>query len=260
MIDARWDRLMQDELDGLNTPQQSARIQELLRENAAARARWSELQFLFQVLERVGSEEPPPDLASAMLASLPERPRPARSGWVDAWRSLTGRSAALRVAYPLAAGIAIGAVGYALYRGAFPGGSPSTDMPISGVMQPLPPGSGERVDSAVLTAGAASISAVLRRSGNDLWLEAVPGGGAPSELTVRFDPARLSLQGVERGSHGSARFDVGSGSLTLGLAGSDACRVHWRAAPDAVAPLEIRIEAGGESRMATLRTRIAPGK
>jgi hypothetical protein len=252
---------MQDELDGLNTPEQSARLHELLRENAEARARMAELQFLFQTLERVGAEEPPADLASRTLASLPERRHLARAGWVDAWRSLTGRSAALRVAYPLAAGIALGAFGYALYTGGIPGRSPSTELPVSGAMQPLPDaGRGKQVDAAQLTVGATSLSVAVRRAGRDVWLVAVAHDPGGLELAVRFDPARLALAGVERDSHGPERFDVGSGTLTLGLAGSDACHVHWSAAPDADAPLEITVEAGGESRTATLRTRTTAGK
>lgn len=260
-MDARWERLMQDELDGVNAPEQSVRLHELLRENAEARARMAELQFLFQTLERVGAEEPPADLASATLASLPERTRAARAGWVDAWRSLTARSAALRVAYPLAAGIAIGAFGYALYTGGIPGRSPSSEMPVSGAMQPLPaPGAGVRVDSADLTVRGASISAVVWRAGNDVRLLVVWKGTAAGELTARFDPARLSLMGVERDSHGPARFDVGSGTLTLDLAGSDACHAHWSASSDADVPLQITLQAGGESREVTLRTGTAARK
>jgi hypothetical protein len=260
-MDPRWERLMQDELDGLNTPEQSARLHDLLRENAAARARMGQLQFLFQTLERVGAEEPPADLASAALAALPKRPPLPRAGWMDAWRSLTGRSAVLRVAYPLAAGIALGAFGYAMYTGGFPARAPSTELPISGAMQPLSRAvPGDPVDSAQLTAGGTSVSVAVRRAGNEVWLVAATKGTGAAELRVRFDPARLALVGVERGSHEGPRFDVGSGAITLGLAGSDACHVHWSAAPDADAPLGITIEAGGESREATLRTRTVAGK
>jgi hypothetical protein len=68
--------LIHREIDGANTPDESAAFRSLVAENPEARALAAELRRVIQLLDGVGEREPSPHLKRAILEALP---RPARA-------------------------------------------------------------------------------------------------------------------------------------------------------------------------------------
>ena len=67
MRDDEFDRLVNDELDGVATPEQKAELARRLAEGESARARYQEIQTVFGMLDRIESVDPPPSLRGSVL-------------------------------------------------------------------------------------------------------------------------------------------------------------------------------------------------
>jgi len=72
--------LIQQEIDGANTPEESAACRSLIEGDAEAKAFETELRYVTLLFDRVGEREPPPHLRQAILDALPRQAR-ATSGW-----------------------------------------------------------------------------------------------------------------------------------------------------------------------------------
>jgi len=85
--DDEFDRLVNDELDGVATPAQKAELARRLAEGEAPRARYQEIQTVFGMLDRIESVDPPPSLqprgtrpAKSLTRRNGKRPSPGGSG------------------------------------------------------------------------------------------------------------------------------------------------------------------------------------
>lgn len=74
MIQQKHIDLMNQELDGINTPRQSAELEDILKEHDEARTYYRELTLALDVFEKVPLLTPPPELAPDILARLEQRP------------------------------------------------------------------------------------------------------------------------------------------------------------------------------------------
>jgi len=72
--------LIHQEMDGVNTPAESAAFRSLIEKNSEALALEAELRNITLLLDRVGSVDPPRHMTEAILNALPQ-PARARSGW-----------------------------------------------------------------------------------------------------------------------------------------------------------------------------------
>lgn len=72
--------LVHREIDGANTPDESAACRSLIQRNSEARTLEAELRQLTQLFDRVGSAEPREDLRQAILDALPKQVA-GTSGW-----------------------------------------------------------------------------------------------------------------------------------------------------------------------------------
>src|SRR6267378_5692366 len=68
--------LIQQEIDGANTPEGSAAVRSLMEQDPEARAMVAELRRVAGLFEQVAEREPPARLKWAILAALPQ---PARA-------------------------------------------------------------------------------------------------------------------------------------------------------------------------------------
>src|SRR5690348_7477551 len=76
--------LIQQEIDGANTPEASAALRSLLEQNPEARAYAAALRRVSGALARVGERPSPPSLRQSILEALPQPARPSPRGIV-AW-------------------------------------------------------------------------------------------------------------------------------------------------------------------------------
>src|SRR5215831_12878831 len=70
MLNTDQIELIQREIDGVNTPEDSARVRALVAADPEAQALLAELREVGQLFERVGERAPPPRLKQAILAAL----------------------------------------------------------------------------------------------------------------------------------------------------------------------------------------------
>ncbi len=125
MIQQKHIDLMNQELDGINTPTQSAELENFLKEHEEARTYYRELTLALNVFEKVTMLEVPPDLAPDILARIEQRPdesapRSGRDNGQSLWaacRETWGRCWRYRpqpaLAFTFVAGLVFGLVLYA---------------------------------------------------------------------------------------------------------------------------------------------------
>jgi anti-sigma factor RsiW len=137
MIDDQDERLLQDELDGVASPEGSKRLQARLAQSAEVRARHQELQTVSRALDQVRLEEVPTDLKEGVMAAIAaaERANPARTGWLESPGSASRKRPVLAWAYPFLAGAVSGGLLIALVTGNLAPRA-RTDLPVIGAMLP----------------------------------------------------------------------------------------------------------------------------
>lgn len=110
MIDERLTDLMNQELDGANTADESRELHGRLEADAEARARFDELRRLGEMFRESGEIEPPRGLHAAIVASLAkERSAETRKRALGALAALPARRGRPRVGFAFAAGLVSGA-------------------------------------------------------------------------------------------------------------------------------------------------------
>jgi hypothetical protein len=200
MIDEKMDDLIQRELDGQTTPEESRELQRLLAADGRAREHYARLARVVEMLQHVPALDPPLELKESVLASAladgeasvvagaPRRPGP-RAPWLP--RPLRRDFAAF------AAGVAAAALGF-LVLGQPPrdlGGDPSN---LSGTIAPPP--------------RTVSETSVGRESFDLVWVraEASAHAGDGSEGMVRVE---LNME-FARDVHFELGFDPTSWVMT----------------------------------------------
>jgi hypothetical protein len=180
MNDVGIEQLMHDVLDGAATAEDSARLEQRLAADPALRARFTELQDLFEALNRAPMVEPPAGMHAELMQTIEsEAGRTRTPGWMaafaDAFRARPVPAFAMTA-------VTIGAVALLLWSGAnrretlVAGG----DAPVTGTMAPR-----ATSRAALLESGDARIRIELRRE--DGALVATISGEAPSGATLGID-------------------------------------------------------------------------
>src|SRR5215471_3976112 len=77
--------LIQREIDGANSPADSAAFRALVAVDLEAQALAAELREVTRAFERVGERAPPPRLKQRILAALPDRARPEVQQRIGRW-------------------------------------------------------------------------------------------------------------------------------------------------------------------------------
>lgn len=109
--------LIHREIDGANTPEESAAVRSLIEENPEAKALEASLRDIAALFDSVGEREPPRHLKQAILDALPQQ-APAPSGWVALGNPLKAIVDGLRKrpGFALASSMCVGLVaGFGLY-------------------------------------------------------------------------------------------------------------------------------------------------
>jgi len=225
MIEPEFIELMNQEVDGANTPEESSRLRRHLDAHPEARAYFEDLCEMGRMFRDAGDVEPPCPVSEAVMASLPGRPRPKGGRW----RSLRFVAAARtrmspKLAFAFSAGLVTGmfllAVALLIAQPRGPGGPVLDPARLTGTLVAWEP-PGEVLASECLelnsprTAGTSCIeysSGVIRaditlaserdvrivfRHGDQIRFDSYrsPGGGEHA-LTVRRDRVELLHRGT----------------------------------------------------------------
>jgi len=241
MIDEKRLALMNAEMDGETSPQESASLRTILAEDPEARVAFEDLSRLAGLLDAVPQVEPPPELKAGILRAIrpsapPHREPVPRAGW---WETLTrafqahGRFA---WGYGFAAGLVLGLLGLALFRGGTPGLDRSEFV---GSMRPLT--SLTLLDAQSVDQDGVVGSLETRAGDGEVILRLQLDTAPPDlEVAVTYDPGSFRPTGFRQGgppSHialndNELRFQFHGRQTTLlalsRLEGGRASEVHLR--------------------------------
>src|SRR2546427_3929358 len=139
MNDRELERLMNDQLDGVATSEDSERLSRALESREDVRTEYRKLGGVFAALSCVEMEEPPSDLKQNILRSIRKaETAPAREGWLESIAAAFRGRPGFRSAYSFASGAVLGVLAFALLSGNLlppPGSDP---RPFKGPMIPPP--------------------------------------------------------------------------------------------------------------------------
>jgi hypothetical protein len=255
-----FERIANDELDGIATPAEREALRRHLAESASAREHFEALRVVFVRLKNVGLEEAPPDLkpsvARAIVAQRRE-PVPVKrsAGWME-WVGGLFRAPNLRSALTFASGVGVGAAAIAIVAGNLVGSGHVETSALSGTMAPRSTAAGERaVSTERLQLNGITVTADTRRTSDGVLLRLVATGDGASgaELTAAFGgalhPVALRMEPPSAGE-----FEVGASEVRVRLAGEGAWVLSLRSEAAHPAPLELELRAGGRSARAELKT------
>lgn len=217
MNDLELQRLMNEQLDGVLTPEDSERLTRFLRSNEKAQAEYQRLGRVFNALSQPPLEEPPVDLKQNVLREIRLRSAaaPAREGWLETIVSAFRARPAFRYAYSFAAGAALGVLAFAVISGNVMNRAGVDLSPVTGTM--MAPSEGVTYqhiakrdfilpDCHILAETWLAKDQLLAR----LTAEAPPG----TDLILEFDPAAWGATAVRQETAGNEVM-LGSGRLSV---------------------------------------------
>ncbi|GEM_PF-6237918 len=190
MIEARILELIQQEVDGENTPDESGELHRYLSTSAEARALFESLRRLADSLGAMRPADPPAELAPSILAAL----RRGRAPAVGAARA-TG---IWKYAYAAAAGLVLGILLAPMIREVIPGGDLPEPAKVMGTMagkeQLSATGAIERRIAGEGVAGTLR----LTRSGGMLQMQLELASTETIEAVLEYDARHWRLRGIEQ--------------------------------------------------------------
>jgi anti-sigma factor RsiW len=257
MNDTELRRLMNNQLDGVATPEESERLSQALDSREDLRSEYRRLGGVFAVLSRVAMEEPPRDLKQNVMREIRRREAaPSRIGRLD-WIRAAFRGWA---AYSFAAGAALGVLAFALLTGNL-GTRPGTDVgPFTGTMaRPSGAVSYHRISSRDFTLRTGRVLVEVL-SGSDGYLARI-ASTAPSgtDLVLSFDPATWDVEGLRQRQAGNeVMLGFGRLSVRIQQSGESQYLLYLARKGPAGSHFRIAIQSPGESVYGELDTS-APG-
>jgi hypothetical protein len=114
MIEKRYIELINGEIDGINTPEESSELRRYLETHPEARRYHDELREIGQTFAEMKELDPPKELRRAILASVAPKRRPQRASYLARVREWLMPQARPRYAFAFATGVMVGFCVFAL--------------------------------------------------------------------------------------------------------------------------------------------------
>ena len=259
MNDTKLRQLMNNQLDGVATPEESEQLTRALESREDLRSEYRQLGGVFAVLSRVEMEDPPQELKQNVMRAIRQRDvASSRIGWLDSIRAAF-RS---RTAYSFAAGAALGILVFALLTGNLMTRMGTDAGPFTGTMaRPSRTDSYQRISSRdfVLRTGKGRVEML---SGKEGYLARIVSTAPPgTDLVLSFDAGVWSVEGLRQGLSGNRNeVMLGFGRLSVRIqqSGQSQYLLYLARKEAAGSPLRIAIHSPDESVSGELDVR-APG-
>ncbi|HET9950797.1 MAG TPA: hypothetical protein VFS09_03270 [Candidatus Eisenbacteria bacterium] len=256
-----FERIANDELDGVATPAESESLRRHLAENAGAREEFEALREVFQRLNRVELEEAPPGLRQSVLQATVAQRREAapvnRNAWAKTFLGGLLQAPNLRGAMTFASGLGVGAAAIAIVAGSLVGGRHADFSGMTGTMAPPKSESaGRLLESRTLELNGIKVTADTRRTADGviLRIEATGTGASGARIAAAFDRGALLPVALRMDPQSADEFEIGASSLWFTLSGAGTHTLSLRSESAHSAPLDLELRAGGESVRTKLRT------
>lgn len=238
------DLLMNQEIDGQNSREDSIRLHEALGQNPAARRQFRELQQMAAMLSGMETLDPPAGLSRTILSAIRESgdvSHPTRNSFwegVAFWR----QPALLRLAYVFVAGVGLGILGSALMLGN------AREPQLAGVSGTLAPDasrtSPDEIRSIPFQYDQGSGTAHVRKTteGSSITVETSAPSGDIADLGLDFDGGQILGYRVEAGS--VQRISSTGGAIRWAQGGSS--QITWYLATRPTESVGVQLTVGAE--------------
>lgn len=263
MIDEKIEAILNEEIDGVATPEDRARLREILESNPEARAYSDDLRAVVHSLDQARLEEPPTSIKANVLRMIEAReaerlaaasPRHAPSGvrgWVHEALGALSRRPAWGGGLVFASGLAVGLVVFTLL-----GRSPVLDTAdLTGTMVPVQERF-ERIDmrSIGLEGVEGRVETGISPEGRALHLDL--RSSREVEVTVGFAGKPQTFRGFYQLEPEAGLVSFDPGGLRILHRGQNRYLLTLSGDGDAPAEIVVQIRAGGEvfeERLAAVR-------
>ena len=262
MIDKKIEALLNEDIDGVTTADESARVKQILESDSEARGLYQDLKRVADLLGRVPMETPPPQLKQNILRGIEPMARnrnirQAEPGNGGIKGLFAGLFEGFRPAYGLsfAGGAAFGLVIFLLVNQA---PQLSSDSVTATMSPPRAFDSMKGVESKPFSLPGAAGVLETRFSGDNVLtrieIEAVTG----AEVFVRFDPGTLKPRGVQVSETPSGDISLQANEIHIAHQGRN---TYWITFSRAGKPADVgvRIVSGGQVLEETVATSSKPG-
>lgn len=250
-----FERIANDEIDGMATPEEREALRRYLDGNPEARESYRALHEMVGTLNQVGLESPPSDLKPNILratTSGAEAPAPVTEGGF--WRSLLAgvfHSVPWREAVPFAAGVGVGVLAIALVSGDLVGSSRDRLVNLRGTMMPQATHrDAPAAEKNVITVAEARVTVTTWESGSSVTLRIEVEPGAADETVVEISGPTFRISDLRIDPPGAGDATVGPTGIRIGQragngVGEYVLQLRGEEAPGA--PLEIVVRSGGQA-------------
>jgi hypothetical protein len=245
MIDKRYIELMNKELDGVNTPGESAVLRSFLSSSEEARRMYDELRGVAGMFAAAGEVTPPRDMKRAIMAAIAGRETLREARRAERVHFLDIFTPRKKVACSFAAGVAFGLVALIIVLRAMPQVSELDRRDLYGTL------AGRRSSESVIASESVSIAAgdisgrVTAQYGDNSLTVAIDLD-APREIEVVLSPAgRLPVESFSAPSCGA--YDVRTDTAGVAFKAASGCNftVTFRDEAGAHPSVNIAVSAGG---------------
>lgn len=215
--------LIQREIDGLNSPEESAELQAIVAKDPQVRKIYDELRAVADTLEQAEQLEPPAHLKAAILSALPKRKEaPAASKGVLQWLAgFLPRQPRFQISLAFAGGLAAGLLLFALFASEALRQSPSDVADYYGTLvAPEKEADLTVLHELVIDIEQAQGRVVVKSAGSTFLIETDLVAQDEIRLIFDFDRARLHFSGFvvsQESDSGNVRFDDQRVALTAPL-------------------------------------------
>lgn len=245
MNQERIDILMNREIDGENTPDESRELESVLAADPGQRRRFTELNEALGIFLEVESLTPPPGLRESILQATEPAPAPRTKNWRDDLRDLLQPVLRPAVAGSFSVGLVAGLLIFTVFLG---GGESGLDQ--KGLIQGMAGHDRDTLaaaDSLVRSLDDERIRGQLRlltdarTAALTIDLEAVPG----TRVWVSFGPD-LECVGFENLVGQAADLRVSGGAVGFRTDQPGRYKLEWDRTGNNMSPIKIQIHHEGE--------------
>ena len=208
-------RLMNQELDGANSPGDSRALKACLEAQEGARRRYAELRSAMELLRSEEGPAPGPDFKDRVLAGIRRKPEPpaAKAGWT--WGAAL-RPLRLKYALFFFLGLSLGLLLLFLFKNRAGEADYKVRQLVGTVLESK---NARTVDSIRLDREGLSEELVIR-AGDGLLAADIRGTTAKDlEVVLTFDPKALSLEALQRTAGDNGGLTIGPGRIAIRAVG-----------------------------------------
>ncbi len=239
----KYIELINKEISGEITPEESAQLQQYLGDNPDARRLWRQLHKTSDLLGGVGDVEPPPHLKRHVINSVDfsryraEETRPVL-GFFGRVRRLGLRP---RLAYAFAAGIAVGLILFSVFlTGSWDRYSPD----LSGLYATIgvtKDASFQTIERLPLDLPEVDGRVDLMRSADLLIFEVSLRSTRPYEVRVLYDPAEVRFNGLRPETGWRSLTEVGEGRISTSGSGEGRFHLSLTKVTESALPIDLQL-------------------